>query len=382
MLWKASSVTQLTRGNPNKRSLAGLLLGIFVLLKLRRTLRARLAASKDTSPSKAPQIPGYTPLSDQVYIREPAAASDLSFDEDDADAAGKKSAPGLTPHHSHPHPDVVILYGWGDGLPKHVAKYAEGFRAIFPRARVVLVLSPISRAMFTDLEQRTDFMVPIVRALFPRGPNANAKAGVTVPPRRILVHTMSNTGGVNYAATANAFRRLYGAAMPHQLLVMDSTPGGVVLDRENLVRWSRAMALGVAPWLPWPFFVTQGMFAVFLMISGAAEALRGRESAGKYSRRVTNDTDYEVREARKLYMYSKEDDLIRWEDIELHVAEARQKGWQADVETFRGSGHVGHMRMHTEQYWRAIQNCWEKSMDDQGEVAPDAETGVAAQTAA
>lgn len=44
--------------------------------------------------------------------------------------------------------------------------------------------------------------------------------------------------------------------LPHQLLIMDSTPGSSDLSWGNVTRWSRAMALGAAAWFPWSFAVT------------------------------------------------------------------------------------------------------------------------------
>ncbi|KFH43894.1 hypothetical protein ACRE_053120 [Hapsidospora chrysogenum ATCC 11550] len=339
-LWSPALLTryaQLLR-RPAKRHVAGLLFAIFLLLKLRQQLRAR-RATMSRSKKAPPSIPGFTALSDQVFVRNP--------ENPDSEPVPAE------------HPEVVIVYGWGDGLPKHVVKYAEGFRVLFPRSKQILVLSPIAKAMFTDLHQRTQFMMPVVRELFPSGPDAEGA------PRRILAHAMSNTGAVNYAATLNGFRELYNAPLPHQLFSMDSTPGSTDLTVNNVVRWSRAMSLGTAGFFPWPFVVTQSIFAIFLFIKGNLDGLRGIESPGGWSWKAANNEAYETREARKLYMYSKEDDLIYWKDIESHAAETRSLGWQADVEVFEGSGHVGHMRMHGEQYWSAILASWNRGVTGQ-----------------
>ncbi|PNY24285.1 Uncharacterized protein TCAP_05779 [Tolypocladium capitatum] len=282
-------------------------------------------------PKKGPAIAGFTALSDQVLVRE------ASLDDD--------AKPGLTD------PDTVLIYGWGDGLPKHVAKYADGYRTLFPRAMQVVVLSPIAKAMFSDLRQRTTHMAPVLRAAFPA-------AAASAKRRNILVHAMSNTGAVNYAATLNAYREAYDAALPHQLLVLDSTPGSTRMTLSNVARWSRAMALGTAGWFPWPRIVTRAIWILFLLLNGLYSWTRGRESAGAWSWRATNDTRFEARGARKLYLYSREDDLIASQDVELHAAEARERGWEADTEVFRGSGHVGHMRRFPGQYWGAIVRAW------------------------
>ena len=335
-LWNPSLLAQYAQlvRRPSKRHVAGLLLAIFLLLKLRQKIRARQAAMARPH-KKGPVIPGFKGLSDQVYVRIPEESEEASPEG---------------------HPDVIMVYGWGDGLPKHVVKYADGFRALYPQAKQILVLSPIAKAMFTDLKQRTRLMAPVIEELFPNGPNGEGA------PRLILAHTMSNTGAVNYSATINAFKEKHNAPFPHQLLTMDSTPGSTKLNADNLVRWSRAMALGTAGFFPWPFVMTQSIWAFFLLISGTHGAIIGRESAGEWSRKAALNEAWQTKSARKLYMYSKEDDLIRWQDIEEHVAETREMGWQADVEVFEGSGHVGHMRMHGEQYWAAINASWVRAL--------------------
>lgn len=291
-----------------------------------------------TPPTKGPAIPGFKHLTDRILVREPT--------EDEKANANPT------------HPDVVLIYGWGDALPRHVAKFADGFKELYPSAKQVVVISPITTALFKNLADRSKFMHPVVTELFPDGPN-----GENVP-KKILAHTMSNTGAVSFFATVNKFKELYNAPMPHQLLSMDSTPGSTQLDWGNVIRWSRAMALGPAKAFPWPFAVTQSIMAVFLVVYAAFEGLvLRRESPGAFSRRVANDPSYESKDTRKLYMYSKEDDLIGWEDIESHAADTRALGWEADVEVFEGSGHVGHMRMHKDQYWKAIAESWKRAIE-------------------
>lgn len=68
-------------------------------------------------------------------------------------------------------------------------------------------------------------------------------------------------------------------------------------------------------------------------------------------------------EAPRLYLYSKEDEIIWWEDLEQAVAKVRELGWKTDLEMFEGSPHVGHMRLHPEQYWNKIVECWRLALE-------------------
>ncbi|OAQ97800.1 hypothetical protein LLEC1_02556 [Akanthomyces lecanii] len=288
---------------------------------------------------KLPSIPGFHNLSDQVLVRdgEVGAAKDATTS-----------------------PDVVAIYGWGDCLPQHVAKYADGFRALFPRAKQIVVLSPIAKAMFTSREQRRGHMTPVVNHLFGSS-DAGHGAGIAQRDSKILIHAMSSTGAINFAATLDAYSERSKRPMPHTLFIMDSTPGGTNLTWVNLKRWSRAMALGTAKWFPWPFVATQSVWALFLLLNTLYLWVRRQQHAGAWSRIASNQEAFATKHARRLYMYSKDDDLIGYKDIEEHASDSEKLGYAVDTKEFAGSGHVGHMRLHSEDYWAAIQQSWARA---------------------
>jgi len=291
-------------------------------------------------PEKKPYFPGFTAISDQIYVRQGEELSEKD---------------GATPPQG---PRVIILYGWGDGIPKHVSKYTDGFRRLFPHAKQIVILSPIFRAMRLDVDQRTKNMIPVIEEAFPDGAGALGESEDAV-----LFHVMSNTGGINYSATLNAYKEKYGRPLPHRLAVYDSTPGSVVFTWENLKRWSYAMALGTAGWFPWPFGVTQGIWGAFLCANRFFDGMSGRESPPVFSVRILKEEEFKVKSSQSLFLYSKEDDLIFWKDIEEHMAKAREAGYHGEGVMFEGSGHVGHMRKHPEQYWDSIRAAWEKTND-------------------
>lgn len=285
------------------------------------------------------EIPGFSPLSDQVFMRNSSL-----------DAAAAPSE----------HPETVLIFGWGDGAPKHVLKYADGYEALFPYANQFIVLSPILKAISSDLSDRSAAMKPLLDRVF--GTPGTGKAP------RILMQCMSNAGGINIAATLHQYQQQFGHPLPHQLLVLDSTPGNPHLTFETLERWSRAMSMGVGPYLPWPRVITQGLCAIFLAGHRFYETIVGREAASLFSSGAINNEVFEHKSARRVYLYSKEDDLIGWKDIEGHAAEAQSKGYKSDGVLFEGSGHVGHMRQFPEQYWSAIQGAWKQASEEHRDV--------------
>ncbi|KAF4977214.1 hypothetical protein FZEAL_6242 [Fusarium zealandicum] len=284
------------------------------------------------SGKKPPVLPGFTAVNPQILVQE--------------------ALPEKPPAD---HPEAIVIYGWGDGLAKHVNKYAEGYRVLYPYSKQIIILSPISQVMFTSLEQRTEGVVPVLE---------NLDQVLGDRKSSVLIHAMSNTGAISYGTTIKAFKDHNDSAFPHQLLVLDSTPGSPWLSRRTLGDWSRAMSLGTAKWFPWPFAVTQFIWAGILLVNGSYQWLTGTEPSGAFALRVIDDDTYETKDAKRLYLYSKEDDLISYEDIEMYVAESKQKGYEMRTELFEGTGHVGHMRRHPEQYWKAIGDAWKWSNDE------------------
>ena len=229
-------------------------------------------------------------------------------------------------------------------------------------------------------------MMPIVHTLFPQSAAASAaaKASLEAPlgdgaeeivqnlpeteqedhsDRRILCQAMSNTGGINYVAMLNAYLAIYGRPLQHHLACFDSTPGTTVLTWANLQRWSNAMAMGTAKWFPWPYVVTQAIWGSTILANRAWETITAKDSAAPWSQRATMDVDFCPVSTRRLYLYSKEDELISWEDVQGFSDQSESLGWQVEREMFVGSGHVGHMRMHPEQYWAAVKGAWERALE-------------------
>ncbi|KAL2801830.1 hypothetical protein BJX63DRAFT_416507, partial [Aspergillus granulosus] len=289
------------------------------------------------SQAATPYFPGFTALSDQIFVRGGTPTSEKI----------------LIPNQNHVR--TLIIFAWGDAQPKHVTKYADGFRALYPSAKQIAVLSPIYKALWRTMGQRIEAMKPILDEVF----DPTTCKGDDHDGSGILVHVMSNTGGIAYAATLHAYRNKYGRPFPHQLVVLDSTPGSTDLTFENMKRFALAMALGTAKWFPWPFFVTRGLWAMFLYVLNLMEKVLGRTSAGAESVRTVETPELASMDTRRLYLYGKQDGIILWSDIEKHVAKIRDRGWKYDCHVFEESGHVDHMRKSPVVYWKAVQDAWE-----------------------
>ncbi|KAH7028194.1 uncharacterized protein B0I36DRAFT_328786 [Microdochium trichocladiopsis] len=305
-----------------------------------------MGASKEISP-----FPSAARYSEQIFMfeYEPTATTAGSADE----------------------PSTIIIFGWGDGQAKHVSKYISGYRELFPSVtKIVVVLATTFKAAYQPLHERVSGMMPVIDAAFPDGPvlaaaardktktktSADGAAALS-PHSPVLLHAMSNAGGINLASALHACKQRFGTPMPHRLLVLDSTPGGVVF-REQVGRWARAMAIGMSRRFPWPYAVTYALCYVFLWMMKGVEWILRRHHAGAYSRTAVNAGDIIAVPARRLYLYSQADDIIQAKDVEVHAAQAKGLGFGVDLAEFEGSEHVGHMRRHPEQYWKAVADSW------------------------
>lgn len=90
--------------------------------------------------TNSPQIHGLQAVSNQILVRKP---------------------PGCEPRPAG-HPAALVIYGWDDCLPRHVAKYAEGLQSLYPRSREIVILALISKAMFSGTKSRSKHMAAVI----------------------------------------------------------------------------------------------------------------------------------------------------------------------------------------------------------------------------
>lgn len=64
--------------------------------------------------------------------------------------------------------------------------------------------------------------------------------------------------------------------------------------------------------------------------------------------------------APRLYVYSASDKIVRFDLVEAHIEEARERGLDVVVERFETSAHVSHARKDPGRYWGAVEKMWFK----------------------
>lgn len=243
-------------------------------------------------------------------------------------------------------PDVVLLFGWLQADLRNVAKYTEGYKRLYPSARIVLVTSSMFDIVRStgDMQQRMQTAIDIIYD------------SENMVQEGLLVHALSNGGAYNLEAACRAHRSLYGAALSPRALILDSTPGS-----DNV--WSE-FGRGVDSFtvaLP-QFFIARyiGKFFIVLLLGivFVLPALCGQKNIVSTTRSTLNDSLLLAKSTYRCYIYSRDDKQIGWEAVEAHATEADLKGWKVTKVEFQDSKHVAHLKADPELYWSSISSTW------------------------
>ncbi|KAH8901055.1 DUF829-domain-containing protein [Thozetella sp. PMI_491] len=292
------------------------------------------------SREKKSSFEGFIPLTDKIHLFEPGSVA-------------QQEAIDLSEG-----PKTILLYTWGDAHPKHVTKYTDGYRKLYPLARIVLVQCTMMEAMFYPSAKHHLTMLPVLdAALLPQAETDRPPDG-----DGLLVHVMSNSGTTVFISSILAYQKLRQTTnppppFPHALLIFDSAPGSLS-PLSDIMRWGRALAVGAASRLPVPLFLAQGICVVLVAIALGLSSLLGGTEIGWLIMTGIRDSNLISFETPRLYLYSKGDVLVAWETVEQHIAEVKSMGFQCTSHVFEESPHVGHARMYPERYWGAIDEAW------------------------
>jgi len=166
-------------------------------------------------------------------------------------------------------------------------------------------------------------------------------------PKPLLVHSFSNGGAIVLAHLAEtaSLRQMRKASsanpqpIPLRGLVLDSAPGSGTALRGLL----RAFTAGITnPILRYPFYAV--LTAAWSLLRLYTLLVRPKPFAIEKLRQDLNDGRIFPPTAKRLYIYSRTDELILPEDIESNIEAARRTGIDVRVERYEKSPHVAHAR--------------------------------------
>ncbi|RFU27822.1 hypothetical protein B7463_g8508, partial [Scytalidium lignicola] len=201
--------------------------------------------------------------------------------------------------------------------------------------------------------------------------NSSPNGGTPENPSRIIVHAMSNGGLVSLRALALAWLETFLKPLPHTLFILDSCPGGGSWKRE-LIRWGYVAGTpliqghSIASKLPGlKLLLGVAGMAWITAMTGIPEIVTGEENIISLARNSANDPRLLDTRSGRIYIYSPTDDVVRWQDIESSMEDARKNNvWEGGVLAIKleGSNHVAHERVYRELYWQTVKKTWERAV--------------------
>lgn len=266
-------------------------------------------------------------------------------------------------------PKLVLVLGWMDARDVHLARYINQYKTMYPSSAILLVKGRLADLVFPSTGFRdTAPAVEAILAALADGENNEASQDMMRP--RLLIHSLSGGGSCSLYHLNNHFsqqpaRQLdnegYGgsnqqrSSMPRHVTIFDSSPGvwSYQFNVELLTAafkpgWKRMIALPVAHLVAMTFWV-------LIRVFGLPDNQKTYATAHNDPRK--ND------EFSRTYIYSNTDKICPAKVVECDAAEAREKGFNVRLERFEGSGHVAHIRVDADRYWRIVKEAWDGTVN-------------------
>lgn len=255
-------------------------------------------------------------------------------------------------------PKLILVGGWMDAREPHLAKYTTRLQALYPDSPILLVRSFVYHFTGGCFSGEVAPAVPIIRSLLAAdSSSAEAEAQGGKRPE-MLVHLFSNGGSTMLRLLYEQYRKSArsgeSGTLPPHVTVFDSAPG-----RWSWQRSVTAITLAAA----------RSSFVVRLFFWALSNTLNavywictvpwGRPGFLEQTWLAHNDRTKNKSEVRRVYIYSEEDKLVDYKDVEEHAAQGREHGYETRLEKVKGTAHVAHARGDEQRYWAIVKETWE-----------------------
>ncbi|KAJ3725695.1 hypothetical protein DFJ43DRAFT_1041491 [Lentinula guzmanii] len=265
-------------------------------------------------------------------------------------------------------PNIILVFGWmGANLP-HIFKYTKVYQEMYPDATQIIVQSR-PQFFWSSNRTRMNNLVPVAEVLEAHG-CSGTKLGVAptseIDPPRILVHSFSNGGGIQMYTLGKLLRArsksssdFRGHKPRMSAMIIDSCPGNATL-RGALRAFTASLPKNSPLRIPLIIFIIliysfnsfkHRIFGVQPIFERLKRGLLRQGPEGGILPWMTEKTP-------RMYVCSKKDELVPFEEIEEHVKEAKGRGLNASIEIYDDTPHVAHARKYPERYWGAVKDLW------------------------
>lgn len=216
--------------------------------------------------------------------------------------------------------------------------YLKKHEQLFPTARLLLLRGTIPNMVYrSEAAQKQDFQ-PVIQTLSSQ------------PESPIYAHLFSNSGAQQIGLLLRYWHELKGEKLPLRGMIFDSTPARGTFQRAFD---------GISYQIPsTPLLRIPGLAFIYVLVSTqwAYEKVSGKLNVVSQLNADLLDEGLIGEGVPRLYLYSKEDLLVRGGDVEWHAEMAAWKGWKVEILLFEESGHCRHGKGKGEQkYWEAVE---------------------------
>lgn len=238
-------------------------------------------------------------------------------------------------------PSLVVLCTWMSAHRKHLAKYTQQYRQQYPVADILVVESGVAEMVYRANSSQQKRLQPARDVLLSHTSQGQGQ-------RQAVLHVFSNGG------SQCAIQLVTSLPEPIRLqafsaITFDSCPGTATYRRTV-----QALTLSM-PKSPLTKYLGPPILHAVLCLIFLALFVTRAEDAITRIRKQLNDHKLFSPDVPRLYIYSKADQLVPYQDVKSHADDARSKGYEATSEVlFEESAHCAHAMAHKEQYWEAV----------------------------
>jgi len=204
--------------------------------------------------------------------------------------------------------------------------------------------------------------MPVVEVLEALGCLPRTNNSIQESPRvrpRVLLHSFSNGGGLQLTSLACLLSFKYPSVSPSEhlvsALVLDSCPSAG--DFRSI-----GMAFRIAVRNPIARYIVLVIIYFLHALHRTLYTLFGVETKTMwYIKALLRPRLFPWMNSQtpRLYIFSRKDELVPWQEVEQHVEAAKARGLNVRCEVYEESAHVAHMRLDPKRYWASIQDLWQ-----------------------
>lgn len=244
------------------------------------------------------------------------------------------------PESFHSSAPTILLATWMNAADRNVLFYIQKYNTLYPTARIILLRGMLSNMVYrSEREQKRDLQ-PTIHALLAESQSP------------IFAHLFSNSGAQQIGLLLRTYKEVTkGRILPLRGMIFDSTPAtgtfrrafdGIAYQIPTTNWWVRALGLAL----------------LYLLVAAlwTFERLTGRLNVISQANSDLLNDSLIMKDLPRWYLYSKEDLLVRGDDVEWHAEMAVVRGWMVKREVFEGSGHCRHGKGAGEdKYWNIVE---------------------------